>query len=55
MDEIKPQAPLSYLRNNVAIPGDNFVQQWGTLTPKDKTDLQTWAIEEMGVLGIPVK
>lgn len=50
-----PQAPLSYIRKNVAMPGDNFVQQWGALTEKDKEDMKEYAIKEMTVLGLPIK
>jgi hypothetical protein len=49
------QAPLSYIRKNVALPGENFVTQWGKLTEKDKEDMKQWAAKEMAVLGIPAK
>ena len=40
-------APLSYIRQNVALPGENFVAQWNTLTEKDKADMKAWAEAEI--------
>lgn len=42
---------LSYIRTNAAMPGDNFVAQWNSLTDKDKADLKQWAEDEQTLLG----
>lgn len=46
------QTLLGYVRANVQLPGENFIQQYGKLTEKDKKDLLRWAHEEMTVLNI---
>lgn len=51
MEAVKP---LTYLRQNLTLPGENFVSQWGKLTDTDKAQLREYAIQEMQVLGIPV-
>ncbi len=52
MAEAKKLAPLAYLRQQVALPGENFVAQWSKLTPTDKEQMLAWARSEMDELGI---
>lgn len=49
------QTVLSYIRQNVTLPGENFINQYGKLTVQDKADISAYAIAEMAILGIPVK
>lgn len=43
--------PLSYIRKNVALPGENFIAQWNPLTEKDKADCKQWATDEIALLN----
>lgn len=43
---------LAYIRQQVSLPGENFVLQWNKLTDQDKTDLKVYAENEMDLLGI---
>lgn len=43
------EAPLSYIRKNVGLPGENFVAQWNSLTEKDKADMKQWAEDEIAL------
>jgi hypothetical protein len=43
---------LAYIRQNLTMPGENFVIQWGKLTDQDKADLKAHAESEMDLLNV---
>ena len=44
--------PVSYIKQELKVPGVSFVTDWQSLTEQDKIDLKRWATEEMKILGI---
>lgn len=55
MPEVKPLSPLAYAMRETKVAGEKLSEQTAGLSDEDKARLRAMAVEEMTVLGIPIK
>ena len=46
------KSAVSYIKQELTLPGESFVPEWRRLSDKDKTELKQYAEDEMKALGI---